>query len=447
MFASVGRRLALLNAAIVVLVIAIVGATTYALLRASLDREADRALAERARAAESSWAGIFRSGQPQPAIATPNAVKEDNKGDGDHDETEDAEEGHELLESGDTLLYGFSADGALLVDSRGVPIAGLPDQAGVAAALRGEKDTRTLRLHNQTVRVYTAPVLVDGRIVGAVQAARGQAEHESELRLVGWGSLMGVGAGILIAVPAGLLLARRAMRPIDAAFARQRAFVADASHELRAPLTVIRANAELVQRLPDASPAVKEETAEILSEIDGMARLVDDLLLLARLDADALALEREPLDLAALVRAAVATMEERARTAGLSLTVESEPAVRANADPSRIRQIVRILLDNAITYTSRGGAITVTVGHHGHAATVRVTDTGIGIAPEDQERIFDRFYRTDRARSRATGGTGLGLAIARALVEAHGGHIGVESAPGRGTTVWFSLPIGHSTST
>jgi signal transduction histidine kinase len=236
------------------------------------------------------------------------------------------------------------------------------------------------------------------------------------------------------------LLARRAMRPIDAAFARQRAFVADASHELRAPLTLIRANAELVQRLPDASPAVQEETAAILTEIDGMARLVDDLLLLARLDADALALERAPLDLVELVRAATATMEERARTAGLSLTIEAEPPVRADADASRVRQVVRILLDNAIAYTPRGGTVTVTVGRHGQAATVHVADTGVGIAPDDQARIFDRFYRADRARTRATGGTGLGLAIARALVEAHGGRIAVESAPGRGTAVWFALP-------
>jgi signal transduction histidine kinase len=101
---------------------------------------------------------------------------------------------------------------------------------------------------------------------------------------------------------------------------------------------------------------------------------------------------------------------------------------------------VRILLDNAIAYTPRGGAVTVTVGRHGQAATVRVADSGIGIAPEDQARIFDRFYRADQARTRATGGTGLGLAIASALVEAHGGRVGLESSPGRGTAVWFALP-------
>src|SRR5262249_33597375 len=184
------------------------------------------------------------------------------------------------------LLYAFGTDGHLLAASRGVAIPGLPVQEAVDAALKGTKQQRTLHIDEENVRVYTAPVVIDGRIVGAIQAARGQGEHEAELRLV------------LI----GIFLAGRAMRPIDAAFARQRTFVADASHELRTPLTVIRANAELVQRLPSATPEVQQEVGNIVDEVDEMAGLADDLLLLARLDDAALQLDAKSHDLGETVR-------------------------------------------------------------------------------------------------------------------------------------------------
>ncbi|HEY7033880.1 MAG TPA: HAMP domain-containing sensor histidine kinase [Thermomicrobiales bacterium] len=433
MFASVGRRLALLNAAVVALAIALVGAATFALLRQSLNREADRALAERADAAQTAWAPLFATGQPQ---RNPTAVATPTKGEADAD----GDEGDDALEGGDTLLYAFGADGQLLADPRGLSIPGLPVRDAVGAALRGTKQRRTLHIDEANVRVYTAPVVVDGRIVGAIQVARGQGEHEAELRLVQIGSLIGIGVGILIAVPAGIFLSGRAMRPIDAAFARQRTFVADASHELRTPLAVIRANAELVQRLPSATPEVREEVGNIVDEVDEMARLSDDLLLLARLDDAAVQLDLKSHDLGETVRAAAETMEDRARLAGLSVTAHTDAPVTAVFDQARIRQVLRILLDNAIAYTPSGGRIDVKTEHHGGKATVRVTDTGVGIAAEDQGRVFDRFHRADHARTRKTGGAGLGLAIARALIEAHGGQIGLESSPGRGTTVWVTLP-------
>jgi two-component system sensor histidine kinase CiaH len=139
-------------------------------------------------------------------------------------------------------------------------------------------------------------------------------------------------------------------------------------------------------------------------------------------------------------------MDERARAAGLSLTIHPGEPVTAVADAARVRQVVRILLDNAIAYTPPGGRIEVTTECHNGRATVRVADTGVGIDPRDRARVFDRFYRADRARARQTGGAGLGLAIARALVEAHGGQIGLDSTVGRGTTVWFTLPAAAAAS-
>jgi signal transduction histidine kinase len=444
MFASIGHRLALLNAVVVALVIALVGATTYLLLRESLIGEADQALVERAEAAQTTWSALFDTGQP--AVTTPAAASADGEEDEGEEQEDEGHEGEELLEGGDTLVYAFGTDGRLLADSRGVAIPGLPIVEAVERALRGERDRRGLRIGDENVRVYTAPVIHDGHIVGAIQVARGQGEHEAELRLVAMGSLIGIGAGILIAVPAGIFLAGRAMRPIGAAFARQQAFVADASHELRTPLAVIRANAELVQRLPSASPEVREEAGEIVTEVDDLTRLADDLLLLARLDDVGLQLDRQPLDLVETVRLAAEAMADQARTAGLQLTIRLGEPKHAVFDAARIRQVVRILLDNAIAYTPSGGTIDVTSDHQNGGVIVRVTDTGAGIDPRDHARVFDRFYRTDRARARESGGTGLGLAIARALIEAHGGQIGLASAPGRGTTVWFTLPAASADS-
>jgi signal transduction histidine kinase len=438
-FTSVGRRLALLSAAVVIATIALVGGVTYVLLRESLNREADSALAARAHDAEEAWDDLFRGAKPLDDGNSRGTDREREDGDREH-ETDD-EEGRELLGSGDALLFAVDANGNLLANARGVPISGFPDPAGVSAALAGRTDARTITVGSQSIRVYTAPVRGEGRILGAVQAARGDWEHQSELRLVALMSLIGVGLGAIVALPAGLFLARRAMRPIDLAFARQRAFVADASHEFRTPLTLIRATTEYVQRLPDASPTVREELGNVVDEIDATSRLVDDLLVLARVDSAELPLRRQPTDLSELAREATDAVAPLAGGSELSLSFSAPPGLLADVDPDRIRQVLRILLDNAIAYTPAGGKIHVSVERHDNRARIAVTDTGAGIAPVEQGRVFDRFYRADRARARATGGTGLGLAIARALVQAHGGEIGLTSESGRGTTVWLTVPL------
>jgi signal transduction histidine kinase len=441
-FASIGRRLAILNAVVVVAIIAVVGAAIFLLLRQSLEREADSVLAERAHAAEEAWATIFdtpeRAAEPNQGRGEGDASRESEREDEDHEEGDDA---RELLESGDTLLFAVDAQGRLLANSRGVAIPGFPHAAGVSAALAGAVDTRGTRSGDEPIRVYTAPVREDGQVVGAIQAARSDREHQEELRLVGLMTLLGLALGAIVAIPAGLFLAGRAMRPIGLAFARQRAFVADASHELRTPLTLIRATTEYVQRLPDASSEVRDELGAVLQEIDVTSRMVDDLLVLARIDSDELPLRRHVVDLGEIIREATAAVAPLAEAAGLSMAVSAPAGTLADVDPDRIRQVIRILLDNALAYTPPHGTITISVDRQAAQARITVADTGIGIAPAEQARVFDRFYRADRARSRATGGTGLGLAIARALVQAHGGEIGLESELGHGSSVWFSVPL------
>lgn len=424
MFNGVGLRLAALNALVVIVVIALTGAITYALLLTRLDDEVDNALKGRIEAVTDG--GFY----PPPAASVP-------RGDDDVDVDD-------VLDSGDILLLGVDAQGTVVYNPRGVRTRGVPLQAGIDRALADEKDTRSVTLGRSigSVRVMTRPVERDGQIVGAVQAMISLEQHDAELATVRMTSLAGAGLGVLVAVPAGFFLARRAMRPINAAFEQQRTFVADASHELRTPLTLIRANTELVRQTPAATvAAVEPELESILAEVDRTDRLVDDLLTLARVDAGRLSLAREPLDLAELVAEAAGTMRPLAQAGGVALKSEGGAGCRVVADRERIGQVVRILLDNAIKHTPGGGTVEVAVRCTGRQATVTVRDTGPGIAADEVPRVFDRFYRIDKARSRSAGGTGLGLPIAQALVKAHGGQIELTSVVGEGTTVTFSLPV------
>ncbi|QKW60382.1 HAMP domain-containing histidine kinase [Streptomyces sp. NA03103] len=224
---------------------------------------------------------------------------------------------------------------------------------------------------------------------------------------------------------------------------RLRRFVADASHELRTPLMSVRGYADLFQYAAANAPGERERhLARLRAEAARMGVLLDDLLLLARLDADEVEapLRWEEADLAELVRQAAEAF--RAARPGHPLTVTSgtEP-VRLRMDPQRIRQVLDNLLTNAAVHTPPGTEVSVTVSAASGAARVSVADTGPGVPVADRDRIFDRFYRVDKARSRDRGGSGLGLAVAGSLVRAHGGTIGLGGEPG--TTVFtVTLPTG-----
>ena len=219
---------------------------------------------------------------------------------------------------------------------------------------------------------------------------------------------------------------------------RLRRFVADAAHELRTPLTSLRGYAELYRQgaLPDET-AVNSAMGRIESEGSRMARLVDDLLLLARMD-QARGVEPRPVDLALLVTDAVADFQVVSPTYPVTMAVE--PVVVAG-DRMRLRQVVDNLLSNVRTHTPAGTAVSISLRREGGMALLSVADNGPGVAMEDQEHIFERFWRADKARTRSKGGSGLGLAIVASLVEAHGGSITIASRPGQGTTFTVTLPI------
>jgi heavy metal sensor kinase len=227
---------------------------------------------------------------------------------------------------------------------------------------------------------------------------------------------------------------------LERSFAEIRRFTADASHELRTPLTAIQTEAEVALAEPLDLAEHQQLLGSILEECGRLTRLTDQLLALAREDARAARQARERVDLAALVGEVAETMRPLADAKLLRLHVEANRATWVLGDAARLREVFFNLIDNGIKYTREGGEIELCVGQNGLEAVVTVRDTGIGIPAEHLPHVFDRFYRVDKARSRAEGGTGLGLSIAQSIAGAHGGRIELASTLGQGTTCTVRLP-------
>jgi len=236
------------------------------------------------------------------------------------------------------------------------------------------------------------------------------------------------------------LLTIRDLLPERAMANLRREFVANVSHELKTPLTSIRGYAETLLQggLEDEGNRTRfVET--IRDQAVRLEAIVEDLLELADLDRPDAALDVKDWDLAEVVRDMAAGFEETAARRGLTLDLAVRPGLRATFDRKRVEVALRNLLDNAIKYTD-SGTVRISAEPLPSAVRVIVADTGRGIPAQHLPRIFERFYRVDRGRSRATGGTGLGLSIVKHAIELHGGRVGVESAPNRGSTFWFELP-------
>ena len=299
------------------------------------------------------------------------------------------------------------------------------------------------------VRVMSIPVKKYGEfgsVIAVVQAAQSrQAVTETVGRLIFVLVLTGLGA-LMLAAAGGFFMSRRAMRPVQEAFGRQRTFIADASHELKTPLTLIRADAEVLSRGID-DPDNRELVDDLLGETDRMSAILSDLLLLARLDADKVSVSREPFDLALVLSETSERFAARASAEHKNLEVHHSGKLPARGDTDRTGQVLAALLDNAFRFTPGGGTITVEGRIMDKRVEATITDTGPGIAPESLDRIFERFYRADthsaaRSRGPSGGGTGLGLAIASDLARAQGGELTAENTAVGGAKFTLSLPPG-----
>ncbi len=227
---------------------------------------------------------------------------------------------------------------------------------------------------------------------------------------------------------------------LEGAFRRQRQFTDDASHELRSPLSVIEAEASLALRRERSADDYRDALSIVSDEAAKMNKLINQLLTLARGDAGEDVVPFEPLDLAEIARETVATMIPLAEEKGVRLRATALDACEIDGSRPDLIRLLTNLVDNAIRHTPADGSVDVAVQQMGASVGLIVADTGTGIPPEHLPHVFERFYRADKARSREAGGSGLGLAICKQIVDAHGGTIEVESAPGQGTRFGVRLP-------
>jgi signal transduction histidine kinase len=219
-------------------------------------------------------------------------------------------------------------------------------------------------------------------------------------------------------------------------------FVASVSHELRTPLTSISGYLDLMLEEPDdLSPAQEQYLSVVRRNAERLLRLVGDLLFVAQVDAGRISLEMSPVNLSTLIHDSVEAVRPVAEEKHIKLLTDVEAIELAEADAMRLGQVLDNLFSNAVKFTPEGGSVTVVAEVADGAAIVQIADTGMGISPADQERLFDRFFRAAAAHNMAIPGTGLGLAIAKAIVEGHDGGISISSEPGRGTTVRLELPL------
>jgi signal transduction histidine kinase len=358
----------------------------------------------------------------------------------------------------DESRYGFIFGGggsgtyALIVDPNGAvvtgprvphPPPGLPYRDAVSAAARTGRDIQTTSLEGTPVRILTETVDVDGQTY-TVQVIQDRTAEQRTLETMLAVLIVGGLVVLVVAFGFGTVYARRALVPIRESLAnqrsalrRQREFAADASHELRTPLTVIRSSVDYLLR-HKAEPIARVGTAleDIDDEITHMTSIVEDLLLLARSDSGAVELERVPLDLGDVAADGASALSKPATDRGVRVEVDPQPAVIAG-DPARLRQLVMILVDNAIRHSPTDGRVAVQVRSDGTGAALVVEDDGPGIRPEDLPHVFERFYRAQGAPG---GGTGLGLAIASWIVSRHGGRIEVANRTEGGARFVVHLP-------
>jgi heavy metal sensor kinase len=228
---------------------------------------------------------------------------------------------------------------------------------------------------------------------------------------------------------------------LDVAFRQIRQFSADASHELQTPLTILKGELEVALRAPRSPEAYQDHLRSALEEVDRIARLVEGLLLLARADAGVLRMDRKPVDLAQLVEDVYQQVKVLADSRDITLDLGVLEPLTIHGDYDRLRRLLLNLVDNGIKYTPHGGRVSLTLQCQNTWAALQVSDTGIGLAPEEQERVFQRFYRAAEARDQSQEGSGLGLCIAQSIAEAHGGTMHIDSCRGHGSTFTVFLPL------
>jgi heavy metal sensor kinase len=452
---SIGFRLAACYAGILALTFAVVGIGVWVALRGSIDDTVDKELRAEVRGIRAFLApdgGAGSAGKLMERAASTPIAAQFRIADGS---------GRWLYRSAGTEGWNVAA----------------PDPARLPSRGKGE----TVTVGGKAIRILSAAMPP-----GSVQVGIPVDEFSEMLDAFTWSALLASPALLLLASAGGYWMSRRALAPVeritrtaaeiqaenlsarlplsgtgdeldhlsdtlnamlarlDDSFRRITQFTADASHELRTPVAIIRTTAEVTRRKPRGDKEYAEALDRILAESERTTQLIEDLMLLARADADAEELPPEPVRLDELALSACADARVLAEAAGMVQSADGLTPCTVSGDRRALRRLVLILLDNAIKYSNPGGHVRLGVSLYARGnerrAVLSVQDTGVGIAPEDLPHVFERFYRASKDRSRKIDGVGLGLSIARTIARRHGGEIEVESRPGAGSTFRVFLP-------
>jgi signal transduction histidine kinase len=324
-----------------------------------------------------------------------------------------------------------------------IHVEGNPKGRGNKGEFHPHEDAHDIRLMIASHSIY-----YKGQFIGQLYIGK---DISFVYQLFHWLLMILVTLGIVffgVATFMSVVMSKRAMIPISGAFSRQREFVADASHELRTPLSVLLSSIDAMEMTIE--PAEEEEGQEnfvgkLLSnmrqEVKRMTNLVSDLLTLARSDSNTIETKMETFNFRPHADKALESVSPLAASKQISLNLHAPDTLMATGDPQRLSQLLYILLDNAIKYTPNGGEVRLLLSDEARQLCIKVQDTGIGIKQEDQDHIFERFYRADKSRSRQMGGHGLGLSIAKWIVGTHGGSIQLVSEVGKGSTFVIRIPL------
>jgi signal transduction histidine kinase len=414
------RRLFLVTLLTTALLVVVTGFVTAFVGLAFLDADVDRALTSTATAAVT---------QAEGSLPTSS----------DDGESSDAPS------SSDTFVLYLDPSARLVANPSGVTLAGLPVAAAAGQAGAAGSDLRTLALGGVRVRLLTLPIkgtedAQGGTLTGYVQAGFVLTLHDQQAAsLVSAIVLVGL-FGLLGAALVTLFVTDRALVPIRRSFEAQRRFVAEASHELRTPAALIRADAEVLQREDLVTAEGRPLTEDIVAEAERLGHLVGDLLALAAADGAPLVVERRPVDLSEVVRLTVRRTEALAAERKVRMVTDAPPVAFVLGDRDRLMQLLLILVDNGLDHTPPGGEVTVTVAAGPRSVQLTVSDTGSGIPADQRERVFEPFASLPGAQRSRLGGSGLGLAIARRIATAHDATILAAASPTGGARIVTTLP-------
>ncbi|MEW6545153.1 MAG: heavy metal sensor histidine kinase [Nitrospirota bacterium] len=398
---------------------------------------------------------------------------------------EDLSEDFPELAVVDKFFQIFSPAGKITIQSRNAKRLDVPlSRTALEAAFVGQSTFESARFKGESpVRLLSVPIRRGGTLVNIVQVGTSMHPIEHTLRRLLAVFLLATPVALLVALAGGWFLAGRALRPVeavteaarriaagdlsqrlavpsardeigrlaatfnemiarlDASFQQIRRFSADASHELRTPLTVLKGEAELALRRPRSAEDYRLVLESALEEIDRMARIVDELLFLSRADLGEVKLACKPVRLEALLEDVQRQAAVLGQDKQVQVTIPRAESCTVSGDELRLHELILNLVDNAVKYSQVGGTVELMLARDRDRARLTVADSGIGIAPEEQARIFDRFYRTETARAHDKRGTGLGLSICKWIAEAHRGLIEVESQVGKGSRFTLTLPL------